>query len=114
MQFYNQGLYGDCTGLLTKSGGAFPGSSLFEIPKHGIPLNKLVIGKPAKNVSEAEALDYVLAYTAGNDVSISPFPARSSHIYWSQIDLIQVPPNGRFAVELLKGLRYHFPPRLLA
>ena len=47
MQFYNQGLYGDCTGLLTKSGGAFPGSSLFEIPKNGIPLNKLVIGKPA-------------------------------------------------------------------
>ena len=47
VQFYNQGLYGDCTSLLTKSGGAFPGSSLFEIPKHGIPLNKLVIGKPA-------------------------------------------------------------------
>ena len=47
MQFYNQGLYGDCAGLLTSSGGAFPGSSLFEIPKHGIPLNKLVIGKPA-------------------------------------------------------------------
>ena len=47
MQFYNQGLYGDCAGLLTSSGGAFPGSSLFEIPKNGIPLNKLVIGKPA-------------------------------------------------------------------
>ena len=47
MQFYNQGLYTDCAGLLTSSGGAFPGSSLFEIPKNGIPLNKLVIGKPA-------------------------------------------------------------------
>ncbi|KAI1792629.1 glycoside hydrolase [Ganoderma leucocontextum] len=47
VQFYNQGLYGDCQGLLHSSGGAFPGSSLFEIPKHGIPLNKLVIGKPA-------------------------------------------------------------------
>ena len=47
MQFYNQGLYGDCAGLLTSSGGAFPGSSLFEIPKNGIPLDKLVIGKPA-------------------------------------------------------------------
>ncbi|PIL36371.1 hypothetical protein GSI_00059 [Ganoderma sinense ZZ0214-1] len=47
VQFYNQGLYGDCAGLLTSSGGAFPGSSLFEIPKNGIPLNKLVIGKPA-------------------------------------------------------------------
>lgn len=29
----------------------------------------IVIGKPAKNVSEAEALDYVLAYTGANDVS---------------------------------------------
>jgi len=29
----------------------------------------IVIGKPAKNVSEEEALDYVLAYTGGNDVS---------------------------------------------
>jgi 2-keto-4-pentenoate hydratase/2-oxohepta-3-ene-1,7-dioic acid hydratase in catechol pathway len=29
----------------------------------------VVIGKPAKNVSEAEALDYVLGYTASNDIS---------------------------------------------
>jgi 2-keto-4-pentenoate hydratase/2-oxohepta-3-ene-1,7-dioic acid hydratase in catechol pathway len=28
-----------------------------------------VIGKPAKNVSAAKALDYVVGYTAGNDVS---------------------------------------------
>ncbi|KAI1792601.1 glycoside hydrolase [Ganoderma leucocontextum] len=47
VQFYNQGLYANCEGLLTTSGGAFPGTSLFEIPKHGVPLNKLVIGKPA-------------------------------------------------------------------
>jgi 2-keto-4-pentenoate hydratase/2-oxohepta-3-ene-1,7-dioic acid hydratase in catechol pathway len=29
----------------------------------------VVIGKPAKNVSEEEALDYVLGYTACNDIS---------------------------------------------
>jgi 2-keto-4-pentenoate hydratase/2-oxohepta-3-ene-1,7-dioic acid hydratase in catechol pathway len=29
----------------------------------------LIIGKRARNVSEAEALDYVLGYTCGNDVS---------------------------------------------
>ena len=29
----------------------------------------IVIGKTAKNVSEADALDYVLGYTCGNDVS---------------------------------------------
>jgi len=28
-----------------------------------------VIGKDAKNVAEADALEYVAAYTAGNDVS---------------------------------------------
>jgi len=28
----------------------------------------IVIGKPAKDVSEADALDYVLAYTGANDV----------------------------------------------
>lgn len=28
----------------------------------------IVIGKAAKNVSEADALDYVLAYTGANDV----------------------------------------------
>ncbi|KAI0757987.1 fumarylacetoacetate hydrolase [Fomes fomentarius] len=49
------------------------------IPKHVQPVEKhlpdyeveltVVIGKAAKNVSEAEALDYVLAYTAGNDIS---------------------------------------------
>ncbi|KAI1104106.1 hypothetical protein F4804DRAFT_352475 [Jackrogersella minutella] len=39
----------------------------------------IVIGKPCKNVSEAEALDYVLGYTAANDVS-----SRASQIAQSQ------------------------------
>ncbi|RDX48223.1 glycoside hydrolase [Lentinus brumalis] len=46
IQFYNQGLYTDCEGLLNTSGGAFPGSSVFEIAANGVDLNKLVIGKP--------------------------------------------------------------------
>lgn len=29
----------------------------------------IVIGKPAKDVNEEDALDYVLAYTGANDVS---------------------------------------------
>lgn len=33
----------------------------------------VVIGKDAKNVSEADALQYVLGYTAGNDVSARNF-----------------------------------------
>jgi 2-keto-4-pentenoate hydratase/2-oxohepta-3-ene-1,7-dioic acid hydratase in catechol pathway len=39
----------------------------------------VVIGKPAKNVSEAEAMDYVLGYTACNDIS-----SRSSQFAQSQ------------------------------
>ena len=47
------------------------------IPKHTIASDSadyeselaIVLGKDAKNVSEAEALDYVLGYTACNDVS---------------------------------------------
>jgi 2-keto-4-pentenoate hydratase/2-oxohepta-3-ene-1,7-dioic acid hydratase in catechol pathway len=33
----------------------------------------VVIGKDAKNVSEADALQYVLGYTVGNDVSARNF-----------------------------------------
>ena len=47
VQFYNQGLYTTCDGLINASGGAFPGTALLEIPKSGIPLDMLVIGKPA-------------------------------------------------------------------
>lgn len=47
------------------------------IPKHTVASNSadyeselaVVIGKTAKNVSEDEALDYVLGYTASNDIS---------------------------------------------
>ncbi|KAI0767007.1 chitinase [Fomes fomentarius] len=46
IQFYNQGLYTDCAGLLDAAGAPFPGSSLFEIAANGVDLNKLVIGKP--------------------------------------------------------------------
>jgi len=49
IQFYNQGTteYTTCTGLLTDSSATWPQSSLFQIAKNGVPLNKLVIGKPA-------------------------------------------------------------------
>jgi 2-keto-4-pentenoate hydratase/2-oxohepta-3-ene-1,7-dioic acid hydratase in catechol pathway len=39
----------------------------------------VVISKPCKNVSEADALDYVLGYTAANDVS-----SRKSQLSQSQ------------------------------
>jgi 2-keto-4-pentenoate hydratase/2-oxohepta-3-ene-1,7-dioic acid hydratase in catechol pathway len=38
------------------------------LPDYEVELT-IVIGKAAKNVSEADALDYVLGYTGANDVS---------------------------------------------
>lgn len=51
------------------------------IPKHTIESGSadygselaIIIGKDCKNVSEAEALDYVLGYTASNDISSRAF-----------------------------------------
>ncbi|RDB20822.1 Basic endochitinase [Hypsizygus marmoreus] len=49
VQFYNQGSneYTSCAGLLTTSSNTWPRSALFQIAASGIPLSKLVIGKPA-------------------------------------------------------------------
>ncbi|KAJ3054211.1 hypothetical protein HDU99_007825, partial [Rhizoclosmatium hyalinum] len=48
VQFYNQGStdYESCGTLLFNANGYFTGTSLFEIAAKGVPLNKLVIGKP--------------------------------------------------------------------
>ena len=40
-----------------------------------------VIGRPCRNVSEADALDYVLGYTCGNDVSARDWQ-RSDPTFW--------------------------------
>lgn len=49
VQFYNQGTseYTTCTGLLNTSSSTWPSTALFQIAASGVPLNKLVIGKPA-------------------------------------------------------------------
>lgn len=39
--------YIDCLGLLNHSSSTSPNSSVFEIAKSGVPLDKIVIGKPA-------------------------------------------------------------------
>ena len=43
----------------------------------------VVIGKEAKNVSELEALDYVMGYTVGNDVSHREWQLRRGGGQWS-------------------------------
>jgi len=70
--------------LNTDRGNSKPDTSLADpwpaptiIPKHTIATDSadyeselaIIIGKEAKNVSEADALDYVLGYTASNDIS---------------------------------------------
>ncbi|KAG7444943.1 glycoside hydrolase [Guyanagaster necrorhizus] len=49
VQFYNQGSteYTTCSGLLTTSSSTWPQTALFQIANSGVPLAKLVIGKPA-------------------------------------------------------------------
>ncbi|KAJ7626945.1 glycoside hydrolase family 18 protein [Roridomyces roridus] len=49
IQFYNQGVteYTSCSGLLTSSSSQWPQSAVFQIAASGVPLNKIVIGKPA-------------------------------------------------------------------
>jgi len=49
VQFYNQGQteYTTCAGLLTSSSSTWPNTALFQISASGVPLSKLVIGKPA-------------------------------------------------------------------
>ncbi|KAN0061753.1 hypothetical protein ACQY0O_005745 [Thecaphora frezii] len=48
VQYYNQDTYETCDSLLWDSGNTFPTTALFELNKYyGIPLDKLVVGKPA-------------------------------------------------------------------
>ncbi|KAJ7446727.1 glycoside hydrolase family 18 protein [Mycena latifolia] len=49
VQFYNQGAteYTTCANLLTTSSNTWPKTALFQIAASGVPLSKLVIGKPA-------------------------------------------------------------------
>ncbi|KAF8967623.1 glycoside hydrolase [Flammula alnicola] len=54
VQFYNQGAseYTTCANLLTASSSTWPQTAVFQIAASGVPLNKIVIGKPA-TTSEA-------------------------------------------------------------
>ncbi|KAF7308782.1 Glycoside hydrolase family 18 protein [Mycena kentingensis (nom. inval.)] len=49
VQFYNQGAneYTTCANLLNTSSSTWPNTALFQIAASGVPLSKLVIGKPS-------------------------------------------------------------------
>ncbi|KAJ7116028.1 glycoside hydrolase [Mycena epipterygia] len=56
IQFYNQGAteYNTCSNLLAQSSTQWPQTALFQIAANGIPLDKLVLGKPATNTSASD------------------------------------------------------------
>lgn len=56
------------------------------VPDYEVELT-VVIGKPCKDVSEADALDYVLGYMTGNDVSLR---FRVNVLLWTRLDLRSV------------------------
>ncbi|KAI8608464.1 glycoside hydrolase superfamily [Chytriomyces sp. MP71] len=70
IQFYNQGStdYASCDTLLNTSNGFFTNTALFQIAASGVPLSKLVIGKP---VTQAGATNtgYVTPSTLASCVS---------------------------------------------
>ena len=71
------------------------------IPDYEVELT-IVIGKAAKDVPEEEALDYVLGYTAANDVSKS---YGVSLTFLTEIQgIVPLSSDECFAVGLLKGL----------
>merc|ERR1712110_316684 len=55
IQFYNQGdeNYGTCDNLFNKANPEWPETSVFEIAGNGIPLEKLVVGKPGRAKKDA-------------------------------------------------------------
>ncbi|KAG2144447.1 glycoside hydrolase family 18 protein [Suillus bovinus] len=90
VQFYNQGTteYTTCDGLLYNSSTTWPESALFQIADSGVPLDKLVIGKPATSAQASNGyMDPSLlascvssAYAAGWDagVMVWEYPYASS------------------------------------
>lgn len=78
------------------------------LPDYEVELT-IVIGKSTKNVSEEDALDYVLAYTGGNDVSfvrhvVGYDTALRESSNFSGV--ISFPPNARLPVGLVERFRY--------
>lgn len=65
----------------------------------------IVIGKTAKNVSEADALDYVLGYTGANDVSSTPwFPGLPGRVTVTT-GVIPQAPTDNVTVGILERIR---------
>jgi chitinase len=69
VQFYNQGnnTYDSYQKLFVESGGHFPGTSVKEISQRGIPLDKIVVGKPV-TTGDATNTGYMDKHALGEAV----------------------------------------------
>ena len=69
VQFYNQGntSYDTYEKLFVSSGAYFPGTSVKEICEKGVPLEKIVVGKPA-TTSDATNTGYMDQQTLSNAI----------------------------------------------
>jgi len=65
----------------------------------------IVIGKAAKNVSEADALDYVLGYTGANDVTTYTTVLKPPDLISVKIGVIPQAPTDNFPVGIFQGVR---------
>ena len=88
--------------------------ALITVPKAAQPVEKhvpdweveltVVIGKPCKDVSESEALDYVLGYMTGNDVRLEFVCFHAILFLLSPLDFIPLPSNGSLAMGIFERL----------
>ncbi|KAF8475863.1 hypothetical protein BDZ91DRAFT_710472 [Kalaharituber pfeilii] len=71
---------------LTGPTDPIPVPTMAQIPPEGIDYEcelVVIIGKPARDVSEAQSLDYVLGYAVGNDVSHREWQIKKGGGQWS-------------------------------
>ena len=71
-----------CSSLLTTSSSTWPESALFQISANGIPLDKLLIGKPA------ESSDATNGYMDATTLASCVAQAHASG--WSEFDTLHV------------------------
>jgi 2-keto-4-pentenoate hydratase/2-oxohepta-3-ene-1,7-dioic acid hydratase in catechol pathway len=84
---------------ITIPGAAQPVSK--HIPDYEVELT-VVIGKAAKDVPEEDALDYVLGYTAANDVSESHSEMQHFDVRTGNVGVFPLSSDECFAVGLFK------------
>ncbi|PWN29301.1 glycoside hydrolase [Jaminaea rosea] len=102
VQFYNQGkdAYTSCDGLIWEGPKEWPSTSLFELAKYShIPLDKLVIGKPALPTDAANG--YVSKHDLGKCAQEAEKEGWKAGLMWWEY-------SKSFSAEQLKRVLFHW------